>query len=179
MRVLVTYASAHGSTAGIAEHIGAALREHHIEVIVAPTPSVTSLEGYDAIVLGSAIHNRRWLPTAAEFVSAHAREFGGRPVWLFSVATVGATSSALGPPATWLARKAGGIPRELRTLVSQTGARGHRVFAGVISADDWGRMGSAFLHLCGGRYGDHRDWHDIAHWSDGLANTLLGSAAGG
>ena len=42
------------------------------------------IEGYDAAVLGSAIHERAWLPEAANFVARIAREIGERPVWLFA-----------------------------------------------------------------------------------------------
>jgi hypothetical protein len=30
----------------------------------------------------------------------------------------------------------------------------------------------AALKTFGGRYGDHRDWHDIDTWSDGIAHQL-------
>lgn len=51
----------------------------------------------DAAVLGSAIHNQVWLPEAATFVMSHVRELAIRPVWLFSVGSVGDTSSFFGP----------------------------------------------------------------------------------
>ena len=172
MTVLVAYATAHGSTRGIAERIGARLRESGVAVEVTAADAVTDVAAYEAVVLGSAIHSGRWLPEAEAFMERQSALFRTRPVWLFSVSTIGASSSALGRPATWLARKAGPVPKDLRALIARSGARGTRAFAGVIRRDDWGRMGGIFLRLAGGRYGDHRDWGDIDRWADSVAAVL-------
>ena len=62
--VLVVYASAHGSTQEIAEYItarlaGSGLRVQAHSVVDAPDPAA-----FDAVVIGSAIHDRAWLPGA-------------------------------------------------------------------------------------------------------------------
>lgn len=176
MTVLVAYATAHGSTREIAERIGSRLRERGCDAVVLGAEATGPVGEYEAVVLGSAIHNGRWLPEAEAFVEQHAVALRTRPVWLFSVATVGASSSALGRPATWLARRAGRTPSGLPAVLDECGARGHRAFAGVIAREDWGRVGDIFLRLTGGRYGDHRDWQDIERWADGVASAVEGKA---
>jgi menaquinone-dependent protoporphyrinogen oxidase len=177
MRVLIAYASAHGSTEEIAARVGMVLRQNGLDADVVPAEEAPGLEGYDAFVIGSAIHNSSWLTPAERFVTREAPSFAGRPVWLFSVATVGASSSGLGAFGTWMARKAGRIPKDLPALIARTGAKGHRTFAGVIRRDDWGRVGDLFVRLMGGRYGDHRDWHDIEHWATTIATALTARSA--
>ena len=56
MEILVGYASAHGSTAEIATFIGKELEQREFKVTVANVADIKSLEGYNAYVLGSAIH---------------------------------------------------------------------------------------------------------------------------
>jgi len=67
--LLVAYASRHGSTQGVAERIGARLRECGAGVGVrrVEDPDLTGIGHYDAVVLGSPVYSRRWLPEADRF----------------------------------------------------------------------------------------------------------------
>lgn len=65
MKVLVGHASACGSTKGIAQEIGDRLTHAGLQADVRPVDEVDTLAGYDAVVLGSAVHNMAWLPQAA------------------------------------------------------------------------------------------------------------------
>jgi len=67
MNVLVAYASAHGSTRSVAENVGRSLSARH-QVTTRPVAEIIGLDSYDAIVLGSAVHDGAWLPEAREFV---------------------------------------------------------------------------------------------------------------
>ena len=58
--VLVAYGSKHGSTAEIAAAIAETLRESGLRADCLQAGSVDSLEGYDAVVVGSAVYMRRW-----------------------------------------------------------------------------------------------------------------------
>ena len=51
MHVLVAYASRHGATQGIAEHIAETLRAAEIDAEAKPAASIRSLAGYDAFVV--------------------------------------------------------------------------------------------------------------------------------
>jgi menaquinone-dependent protoporphyrinogen oxidase len=72
MKVLVSAASRHGATAEIARTIGETLAEAGLEVVVLPPDAVTTLDGYDAAVLGSGIYIGHWMDTAKHLVERHA-----------------------------------------------------------------------------------------------------------
>ena len=175
--VLVAYASAYGSTRGVARAIGDRLERAGLHADVVPSHEVRALASYDAVVLGSAIHGNAWLSSAAAFVDSHAAALATRPVWLFSVASIGETSSFLGPRASRVFRRLRRDSRELAALRSRLRPRDHRYFAGAIERVQWNVVGDLFFRLCGGSYGDHRDWRDIAAWADGIARQLRAAEA--
>jgi len=84
-RILVAYASAAGSTGGVAEKIGRTLAERGAVVDVHPVKSVRSLDDYAAVVLGSAIHGGKWLPEAVEFLKANQARLSQVPTAFFLV----------------------------------------------------------------------------------------------
>jgi len=172
MNILVGYATAHESTKGIAKAIGETLTRAGLDAEVRPMDEIYTLDAYDAVVLGSAIHGGSWLPEAASFVEVRAAQLAARPVWLFSVSSVGETSSVFGP-------KVAGFMRRMRTETKEIAGfrklfrpRDHRSFAGAIERAHWNLAGDLFLKAFGGSYGDHRDWVDIATWADGIAREL-------
>ncbi|WP_234005380.1 flavodoxin domain-containing protein [Arthrobacter sp. PGP41] len=89
MKVLVAYASRHGSTAGIAERIAARITEDGIEAEARPVAEVDDVGQYEAVVLGSAAYLVHWLKEATTFAKRHRRElqdkksmaFQQRPPW--------------------------------------------------------------------------------------------------
>ncbi len=64
MKVLVTVASKHGSTYEIAKAIGSELAIRGMDVSVVPVQDVRTIDEYDAVVLGSAIHMGQWMKPA-------------------------------------------------------------------------------------------------------------------
>jgi menaquinone-dependent protoporphyrinogen oxidase len=84
-RVLVTYASALGSTAGVAAEIGKTLSARGLHVDVKPMRDNPSLDGYQAVLIGSAVHRGNWLPEAVEFVKSNQQALGRVPVAVFTV----------------------------------------------------------------------------------------------
>ncbi|MBE0688492.1 MAG: hypothetical protein IH587_00040, partial [Anaerolineae bacterium] len=68
MNVLVGYASAHGSTAEMAEFIGRLLRAYDVNVTVSALNDVQDCSDYDLFVLGSAIHAGMWLQEMSLFL---------------------------------------------------------------------------------------------------------------
>jgi menaquinone-dependent protoporphyrinogen oxidase len=172
MRLLVGYATAHGSTKEIAERIAERLAAAGHDVDARAMADVEDADAYGACILGSAIHGGEWLPEGASFVRAHFATLTHRPVWLFSVSTVGETSSGLGRIPTWLARKAQRESRQVAGFREAIHAHGHRSFAGVVERANWGGFGNLFMRLMGGRFGDLRDWDDIDRWAAGIAAAL-------
>jgi menaquinone-dependent protoporphyrinogen oxidase len=78
MRVLVTVATKYGATEEIAQVIGEVLGEHRLEATILPPEQVEGVDGYDAVVLGSAVYAGHWLKPARELVERHAGELAGR-----------------------------------------------------------------------------------------------------
>jgi menaquinone-dependent protoporphyrinogen oxidase len=85
MRLLVAYASMAGSTEGVAEAIADTLRSEGDEAVLADANDVTSVEGYDGVILGSGIYEGRWLADARDFLDAYADGLREVPVAYFAV----------------------------------------------------------------------------------------------
>ena len=166
MRVVVAYASAHGSTREIAEHIGQVLRANGIPAEVRSIDQAWSPEPYDAAIIGSAIHNQAWLPAAAAFMRDHADELARRQVWLFSVGMPG----ALAWPFRKLAMREGPVVSAPFLQVGRS--RGHKLFTGVVRPDQMSSLGRMAFRAVGGRFGDFRDWEEIDAWADAIADDL-------
>ena len=84
-RVLVAYASATGSTVDVAAEIGKTLGAGGFSVDVRPVKEKPSVDGYQAVLVGSAVQGGNWLPEAADFVQANQSDLNLLPVALFSV----------------------------------------------------------------------------------------------
>lgn len=167
MRILVGYASAHGSTAEIAHRIAAVLQHPDWTVDVVEVRKIADPGSYDAVVLGSAIHNQAWLPEAAEFVHHHQGVLRVRPVWLFSV------GMSAGLP-RWL-RKQGRAAQDRRmahALRDMVRPRGHHLFSGAAWPEQFPRMSGVLVRAMGVRFGDYRDWAETEVWARDIAAEL-------
>ncbi len=154
-RVLVAYATKHGSTAQIADTIAGALRNAGHEVDVQPVRSVASLSPYRAVVVGSAIYDGRWRDDAEDFLERLAPDLRARDVWLFD-------SGPLGPYGLH------GIdaPKSVVRAADRVGARGHASFGGRLAEDAEGFMEPWMPK------GDWRDFDEINRWADGVAAAI-------
>lgn len=173
MRVLVAYASALGSTRGIAEHVASRMAVALGEVECRSVEEVASVTGYEAVVVGSAIHNQAWLAPALLFFEHHAQELAKRPVWAFSVGM----SDALPKPF----RKRGAVLQQKRLEQSQfrdVPLRGHKVLSGVYEAAQMPTPLRLLFRLTGGRFGDLRDWAAIDDWTDDITAQLANTSGG-
>ncbi|MBS2962083.1 flavodoxin domain-containing protein [Actinocrinis puniceicyclus] len=166
MAVLVAYASAYGSTREIAERIGDVIRRSVPRVDVRPIDQVTGLSHYDALVLGSAVHNQAWLPSAEDFVRRNAGLMSTKPLWMFSV---GMPAALRGPMRRIAATEEHKLLARFQGVVKPAG---HRLFSGVIAAHEISKTGRIIFLLMGGRYGDYRDWAAIERWADGIGRSL-------
>jgi menaquinone-dependent protoporphyrinogen oxidase len=162
VRVLVTAASRHDATREIAEAIADGLSRRGVDAEARPVDQVTSLDGFDAVVIGSAIYMGRWLRTAREFVSEHAAALSAMPVWLFS-------SGPLGPPDHLIPPEESADSEQMTELV---GARGHCVFAGRLERASLGFGERAAARAVHAPEGDCRDWDAIDAFAGEIAAEL-------
>lgn len=73
MNVLVTAAGKHEATAEIADLLGETLRDalrEAVTVDVLPAERVSSVDGYDAVVFGSAVYAGHWLGSVRELAAS-------------------------------------------------------------------------------------------------------------
>lgn len=171
MEILVGYATAHGSTREIAERIAVVLRQSGIVAELRPLQAVGDLDRFDGLVLGSAVHNQKWLPEALQFIERQRGQFGRRPVWLFSVGIPAAL------PRAFRSMAMGEGPKIIAPFRAAMNFRGHQLFSGVIQPDHLSRWGRIFFRACGCRYGDYCDWGRIEAWAAEIAADCV--AAGG
>ena len=79
MTVLVTYASKHGATQGIAERIAHDLSRAGVPTDIQPVTTTGDIAGYDAFVIGSAAYAAHWMKEAKTFVHDHQKVLAERP----------------------------------------------------------------------------------------------------
>ena len=164
--VLVTAASLHGATAEIAEVIGKTLAEHGFAATVIPPGDVGDVDGYDAVIFGSAVYTGHWLDAAKDFVGRCGSSLASRKVWLFS-------SGPVGKPTGKLAQAMAKDPVELTEIRAATGARDHQMFAGKLDRKCLSPVQRAVLLAFPGLSGDFRDWAAIREWAAGIARQLV------
>jgi menaquinone-dependent protoporphyrinogen oxidase len=172
MVVLVAYATDHGSTRGIAARIADRLRQHGADAKACAVADVLEVTGYEAVVLGSAIHAGKWLPEARQFADRNAAPLRELPVWLFSVSTLGDEESMFPPRIASRLQAMRKETPEISGIRQQLHPREHRNFAGAVTRSHWPATGRALFRATGGRYGDHRNWPAIDAWADLIASQL-------
>lgn len=170
MVVLIAYASRYGATRSIAERIAGRLRERGHQVVVHATDRPIDAAMYDAVVMGSSVYNQAWLPGAQEFVRQNLDALAGRPVWMFSV-------GALRNPGRWGRIGARKYPQKVRGVRGYVVARDYRYFSGEFYRERIGRLGALLWKVCGGQFGDFRNWSDVDAWADGIARALARTAS--
>jgi menaquinone-dependent protoporphyrinogen oxidase len=160
MHVLIAVATKHGSSLEIGQVIQATLQAAGLETDLVRVDDDPTLDGYDAVVLGSSVYAGHWLRQARAWTDAHVDELAERPVWLFSSGPVGEPPKPLENPA------------EATAYVKRIGARGHRLFAGKIDGSELGVAEKALVTLVRAEQGDFRPWEDISGWAESIAEAL-------
>jgi menaquinone-dependent protoporphyrinogen oxidase len=169
-KILVTYASRAGSTAGVAEAVGKTLTGKGLQVDVLPMQDVTDLSPYRAVVAGSAIRGQKWLPEAMQFLSDHSSELSHKPFAAFMVCI------------TLSMANAGQYLEGLKSWMSPVRDLVHPVSEGYFAGSlDFSRLPFSLnipamrLVVMFGvwKEGDHRDWNAIRAWAESLPPRLV------
>ncbi|MDO8145175.1 flavodoxin domain-containing protein [Isoptericola sp. 178] len=169
MNVLVAYATRHGATAGIAERIAATLRDHGVDADAVPVEEVSTVEEYDAVVLGGAAYMAHWLKDADRFAKRHESALKQRPVWLFSSGPLGTDEvDEKGRDVREAAR-----PREFAELSELLQPRGEEVFFGAYDPEEKPiGLAERFTRKMPLPAGDFRDWERIDAWARQIARDV-------
>lgn len=167
MKILVAYATAHGSTKEVAQFIGRVLSTYNAEVSVYNVVDVQSVEGYDAFVLGSAIHASLWLQEMCTFFDRFGDQLMRKPMY-FWVTCIRALEED-------------GKKHALQyyfdyKLLEDYQVQEFAVFTGKLDAREITRQEQWFLAanydgklMPGNINHDYRDWKAIAAWANNIA----------
>ncbi len=167
MHVLVTAASRHGATAEIAAAIRGHLVDAGLDASLVEPDRVTTVQAYDAVVLGSAVYAGRWTKPARELVERIGDEWAHLPVWLFSSGPIG------DPP------KPDDDTVDIADTMTATGARGHVVLPGRLDRSLLNFGERAIVGALRAPDGDFRDWEAVAAFAESVAESLQGATSGG
>lgn len=161
MAVLVAYASKHGATRGIAEHVAQTLRQLGRDADVLSVDAAGQVGAYDAVVVGSAVYYGSWMKEAVDFVRQNRTMLSERPVWLFSSGPLGAQVNDSEEQ-----------PKEISGLRADIGARDHRVLFGALDPHTLSFPERMVVKAVRAPVGDFRDWDAIAAWAKDIAGAL-------
>jgi menaquinone-dependent protoporphyrinogen oxidase len=160
-RILVAYATYKGSTVAIAQAVADVLRADGTRVDVRPAAEVEDLSDYEAVVVGSAIYNGKWLPDAVEFAQGHHRALSRIPVALFTVCLTMIDDSEKARLTTL------GYLDPVLEALPHVKPQDVGLFAGVYTPAKWSWVVRTLLkyvnHIPAG---DFRDWNAVRQWAE-------------
>jgi menaquinone-dependent protoporphyrinogen IX oxidase len=193
-RVLVVYATRHGSTTKVAETVAEELRTAGHEADVRTVGDAATTAGYDAVVIGGPMIFG-WHKEALAYVKARRDALAHVPVAYFVTAaslTEDGADAVDGVPIykdSWLAKKPGNPDKlsyrqryarpshYLGDILKDTAPvrpRQAAFFAGALDLTKMSLFAKLFVMLViGASPGDGRHWDAVREWSRGLPAALF------
>ncbi len=162
-KILVTYATRAGSTVEVAAKIGDALSANGATVDVRPIKNVRDVNGYAAVVIGSAIRMGNWLPEAVEFVKKNQAQLNKAPTAFFTVHLLNAADDAESRA------KREAYTEPVRKIVAP---KAETFFAGKMEYAKLSLFESMMSKAMKAPEQDLRDWNKIRSWAESLALAL-------
>jgi menaquinone-dependent protoporphyrinogen oxidase len=170
MKVLVGYATVHGSTAEVAERIATLLTRRGHDVTVANVKTLTHLDGFQAFVLGTAIEAGTWLPEFKAFFKAFNTQLANKPIYIWVNSIRVMEEYGMSHVMDFYM-----VPE----LTKNLNVRSRTAFAGKLDLNkvDWDERWSLAARYDGHAWptnfnGDFRDWNVIEDWATFTANDL-------
>lgn len=162
-KILVAYATRAGSTFEVAARVAEVLRAAGATVDVKPVAAVHELNGYEAVVVGSAIRMGRWLPEAVEFVKTNREALSCIPTAYFLVSGL-------------LRNDTPEVRREVLAFLDPVRALREPVsiglFAGKLDYSTIDGFDRSIAEELSSAEGDWRDWEAIDEWAHNLLPVL-------
>lgn len=154
-RVLIAYASRGGSTGEIAEAIGKELTARGKWVDVRLVQHVDSVYGYQAVIVGSAVHLGEWLPEARAFVKRERQALAELPNAFFTVHILNLTNDEVSR-SNRLA-----YLDSIRKIITP---QAEVYFAGKLEFARLSLVDQILANAMNVTDGDKRDWTQIRDW---------------
>ena len=161
-KTLIAYASKCGSTGEVAEAIAKVLCDLGTDVDVRLAEEISSLDGYNRVIIGSAIRMGRWLPDAKNFVEAQQARLAELPTMIFSVHL-----SNLGDDEAARAARAAYTAPVHELIMPQAEA----FFAGKMDMARLDFLSRMIIKAMKSPEEDKRDWDAIHAWAQDVAAT--------
>ena len=155
-KVLVTYASRAGSTMEVAQAVAKELTDRGFAVDLLPVKKVNHVNGYQAVVVGSAVRMGQWLPEAVKFVEQNQSTLSQVPTAFFAVHLMNMGNDE----ASRTARQAYLNP--VRKLVKP---QYEAFFSGVGDMSKVSFLDGLIGKMVKSPEGDFRDWDAIRGWA--------------
>lgn len=155
-KVLVTYASRAGSTMEVAQAVAEELTKRGFAVDVLPVKQASSVDGYGAVVIGSAVRMGSWLPDAVKFVEKNSAALQQKKTAFFGLylmnqgedeASRTARSAYMEPARKWVKPQTEGL------------------FVGVGDPAKISFIERMIGKMVKSPEGDFRDWNAIRAWA--------------
>jgi menaquinone-dependent protoporphyrinogen oxidase len=161
--ILLAYATKYGSTREIAEAMVKALEGKKVKVDLQLASQVSTLEGYQAVVLGAPLFMFKWHKDARRFLKKHKKMLAQMPVAIFAV----------GPSFKGDEEEFKGSWEQFDKALTDfpwLEPSAKEVFGGKFDPADLSFPFSTTLKDIPAA--DLRDWDAIAKWAEGLVKVL-------
>jgi menaquinone-dependent protoporphyrinogen oxidase len=159
MQILVACASRKGSTEEIASAIGKELEGEGHQVRVSHLKDVSSLEGYDAVVMGAPVYTGHIDDDLRKFVERNKNGLKTIPVAAFAVG-LAPVDPKIGSVAA--------LEEQLKGIVVPVNLVAMKVFSGKLDPAQHSFMMKTMISLMKAPTGDFRDWDVIKEWAKSL-----------
>jgi menaquinone-dependent protoporphyrinogen oxidase len=155
MLVLVAYATKKGSTQEVAEAVASTLAECGLSVEMKRADKVARLDGYEAVVLGSAIYMGHLHADARRFLSHNEDALATLPVAVFAMGPFSLDETQVAGSRKQLDAALAKVPSLTPVSIA--------IFGGVL---DPGEHRFPFSRMA---ESDARDWNAIGVWAEEVA----------
>jgi menaquinone-dependent protoporphyrinogen oxidase len=154
-RILVGYATKHGSTIEVAEAIATSLRHGGYEVDVGAAADMRTIDGYSGVVLGGALYMGHWHKEAVRFLKQHRHALEEIQLAVFAMGPKTLAEADVAASRKQLDDALETVPELTPALVA--------IFGGVV---DPSKLRFPFKRM---EASDARDWDAIAAWGREVA----------
>ena len=162
-RLLVAYASKAGSTAEVAAVIARKLADAGLAVDLRRARNVRSVDGYQAVIVGSAIRAGQWLGDASTFVTTHRGALAQRKTAFFTLCMT------LQQDTPGNREKVAGYLKPVREALEPDWIE---FFAGKMECRRLALGPRLIVKAMKVREGDFRNWTAIGAWADRLVKEM-------